>query len=390
MPSKKIITKTILLLSVVSLFTDMASEMLYPVTPVYLKEIGFSTALIGLLEGFAECIAGLGKGYFGTWSDNTGKRMPFVRWGYALSAISKPMMALFTYPWWIFFSRTVDRTGKGLRTGARDAVLAGETTNEHIGKVFGFHRSLDTLGAVFGPFIALLFLYFYPGNYKELFLWAFAPGVVAIIITIIIKEKKQNLSVVKNYPSFKAFYSYWIHSSTQYKKIAGALLLFALFNSSDVFLLLRLKENGLSDVMLIAMYIIYNSVYALAAFPIGVYADKIGFKKMVTAGIFIFAIVYGLFAFNTNSIVNIVLLMLYGIYAAATESTAKAWITKSVEKQNTAAAIGTFTGFQSIALFFASTVTGIVWFKFGSEVALASSAGIALIVAIFIWFKVEE
>ena len=170
MPSKKIITKTILLLSVVSLFTDMASEMLYPVTPVYLKEIGFSTALIGLLEGFAECIAGLGKGYFGTWSDNTGKRMPFVRWGYALSAISKPMMALFTYPWWIFFSRTVDRTGKGLRTGARDAVLAGETTNEHIGKVFGFHRSLDTLGAVFGPFIALLFLYFYPGNYKELFL----------------------------------------------------------------------------------------------------------------------------------------------------------------------------------------------------------------------------
>ena len=142
--------------------------------------------------------------------------------------------------------------------------------------------------------------------------------------------------------------------------------------------------------MLIAMYIIYNCVYALAAYPIGIYADKVGFKKMVAGGIFIFSIVYGMFALNTNAVINIILLILYGLYAAATESTAKAWITKSVEKQNTAAAIGTFTGFQSIALFFASTITGIVWYKYGSAVALASSAIAALLIAIFIWFKVEE
>lgn len=390
MPSKKVITKTIILLSVVSLLTDMASEMLYPVTPLYLREIGFTTSMIGLLEGLAECIAGLSKGYFGTWSDNIGRRMPFVRLGYALSAISKPLMALFTYPGWIFFSRSVDRTGKGIRTGARDAMLASETAKEHMGKVFGYHRAMDTTGAVIGPFAALVFLYFYPGDYQNLFLWAFIPGIAAVIITLIIKEKKNTLTSVKTYPSFKAFYSYWIKSSSQYKKITGALLLFALFNSSDIFLLLRLKENGLDDLMLITVYIIYNCIYALAAYPLGIYSDRIGFKKMLAGGLFLFAIVYGLFAVNTNFLFSVLLLMLYGVYSAATESTAKAWISKITNTQNTAAAIGTYTGFQSIALFFASTITGIVWYKLGSEVALATSAIVALFVSLFIWFKVEE
>lgn len=390
MPSKKVITKTIILLSVVSLLTDMASEMLYPVTPLYLREIGFTTSMIGLLEGLAECIAGLSKGYFGTWSDNIGRRMPFVRLGYALSAISKPLMALFTYPGWIFFSRSVDRTGKGIRTGARDAMLASETAKEHMGKVFGYHRAMDTTGAVIGPFAALVFLYFYPGDYQNLFLWAFIPGIAAVIITLIIKEKKDTLTSVKTYPSFKAFYSYWIKSSAHYKKITGALLLFALFNSSDIFLLLRLKENGLDDLMLITVYIIYNCIYALAAYPLGIYSDRIGFKKMLAGGLFLFAIVYGLFAVNTNFLFSVLLLMLYGVYSAATESTAKAWISKITNTQNTAAAIGTYTGFQSIALFFASTITGIVWYKLGSEVALATSAIVALFVSLFIWFKVEE
>lgn len=389
MTGKKIITRTVILLSVVSLFTDIASEMLYPVTPLYLKQIGFTTSLIGLLEGMAECIAGLSKAYFGTWSDNTGKRMPFVRWGYGLSAISKPMLAFFTYPWWIFLSRSIDRTGKGLRTAARDAMLAGETTAEHAGKVFGFHRAMDTMGAVFGPLIALIYLFLYPDEYKNLFLVAFIPGVIAIIITLIIKEKR-SLSVAKKYPSFKSFYTYWLNASPRYQKVTGALLLFALFNSSDVFLLLRLKETGYNDVLLIAAYIVYNCVYALCAYPLGVYADKIGMKKILAAGIFIFAFVYGGLAFSENFFINTLLLLLYGVYAAATEGTSKAWISKTVDKRETGAAIGTFTGFQSIALFFASTITGIVWYKFTSTVALSASAIVALSVALFIYFKTEE
>ena len=150
----RILTRTVLLVSFVSLFTDVASEMLYPVMPVYLKSIGFSIMLIGILEGVAEAVAGLSKGYFGQRSDLMRKRVPFVRAGYTLSAFSKPMMALFTFPWWIFLARTIDRFGKGIRTGARDAILSDETTPEHKGKVFGFHRSLDTVGAAIGPILA--------------------------------------------------------------------------------------------------------------------------------------------------------------------------------------------------------------------------------------------
>ncbi len=132
--------------------------------PVYLKSIGFSVVLIGILEGVAEATAGLSKGYFGKRSDASGKRVPFVQAGYTLSAISKPMLAFFVYPLWIFFSRTIDRLGKGLRTGARDAILSDEAVAETKGKVFGFHRSMDTMGAVLGPLFALIYLILSPGK----------------------------------------------------------------------------------------------------------------------------------------------------------------------------------------------------------------------------------
>src|SRR6476620_12652292 len=153
---KKIITRTILVLSLVSLFTDISSEMLYPIMPLFLQSIGFSTVLIGILEGFAEAVAGLSKVYFGRVSDEVGKRMPFVRLGYLLSAVSKPMMAAFVFPSWIFSARTLDHLGKGIRTGARDALLSDESSSEHKGTVFGFHRAMDTAGAAIGPLMALI------------------------------------------------------------------------------------------------------------------------------------------------------------------------------------------------------------------------------------------
>src|SRR5436189_4258189 len=163
------ITRTVWVLSLVSLFNDAATEMLYPIMPIYLKHIGFSIILIGILEGIAEATAGLSKGYFGKLSDNTGKRIPFVQIGYTLSALSKPMMAFFVYPLWIFFARTIDRLGKGIRTGARDAILSDEATPSTKGKIFGFHRSMDTFGAVLGPALALIYLYYNPQDYKTLF-----------------------------------------------------------------------------------------------------------------------------------------------------------------------------------------------------------------------------
>src|SRR6478609_8340974 len=156
--------------------------MLYPIMPIYLKTIGFSVVLIGILEGIAEATAGLSKGYFGKLSDHSRRRVPFVQLGYALSALSKPMMAVFIYPIWIFFARTIDRLGKGLRTGARDAMLSDECSKENKGKVFGLHRAMDTVGAAIGPVLAILFLYYYPGEYKKLFLLTFIPGMAVVAL----------------------------------------------------------------------------------------------------------------------------------------------------------------------------------------------------------------
>ena len=382
---QKIITRTIWILSLVSLFTDLASEMLYPVMPLFLKHIGYSAIFIGVLEGIAEAVAGLSKSYFGKWSDLSGRRLPFVQLGYAFSAISKPMLAIFVYPWWIFLSRTIDRLGKGIRTGARDALLSDECSKENKGRVFGFHRSMDTFGAVLGPVIALVYLYFNPDDYKTLFVIAFAPGLLAILASFLIKEKKKQITT-NDKPqtiSLFAFAGYWKGSSPQYKKLVTGLLIFALFNSSDVFLLLKMKESGLTDAIVIATYIFYNLVYALLAYPVGILADKIGLKKIFVAGLFVFALVYAGFAISNNVVFFLVLFFLYGLYAAATEGVSKAWISNITDKSETATAIGTYAGFQSIAALIASSLCGLLWYNFGAMFTFLTTAAVTIFVVIY-------
>ena len=383
----KIITKTIWILSLVSLFTDMASEMLYPIMPLFLQQIGYTALFIGILEGFAEATAGLSKSYFGKLSDRSGKRLPFVQLGYGLSAISKPMLAFFLHPLWIFSSRAMDRLGKGIRTGARDALLSDECTAATKGTVFGFHRSLDTLGAVLGPAFALLYLYFYPGNYQELFLIAFIPGCLAIICTLIIREKIKpaTFGPTLKKVSLLSFASYWKESPPAYKKLLVGLLLFAVVNSSDVFLLLKMKESGVPDVQIIALYIFYNLVYAVAAYPLGILADRWSFKKLFMLGLFLFAVVYAGFAFANQVWVFILLLFFYGLYAAATEGVAKAWISNISKKEDTATAIGTYSGFQSVAALIASSAGGFIWYYFGSMFTFASAVVVTLLVIVYLY-----
>lgn len=383
---QKIITRTIWILSLVSLFNDVASEMLIPVMPMFLKHIGFTVAIIGVLEGFAEAVAGLSKGYFGKQSDASGKRLPFVQLGYALSAISKPMMAFFVYPLWIFFARTLDRFGKGIRTGARDALLSDEATPETKGRVFGFHRGMDTFGAVLGPAIALIYLYYHPQDYKTLFLITFAPGILVILFTRLIKEKPKKIATTGQArpKNIFAFFSYWKKSPPQYKRLVSGLLLFALFNSADVFLLLRMKETGLNDTSVIGIYIFYNLVFALLAYPVGILADRLGLKKIFIFGLSLFALVYAGFALNNNWVIFILLFTLYGVYQAATDGISKAWISNIVDKSETATAIGTFTGLQSICALIASSGCGLLWYNFGSMVTFSVTAGISVIVIIYL------
>lgn len=351
--------------------------------PIYLKSIGFSIVLIGVLEGVAEAVAGLSKGYFGKRSDLTGKRVPFVQLGYALSSISKPMMAVFVYPIWIFFARTIDRFGKGIRTGARDAMLSDESTVQTKGKVFGFHRSMDTFGAVLGPSIALWYLYFHPENYKSLFYIAFIPGLFSIGASFLLHEKKISSKEVKPNVSFFSFLKYWKESPPAYRKLVIGLLVFALVNSSDVFLLLKAKQSGVSDTMVIAIYIFYNLIYALFAFPLGILADKIGLKTIFVIGLVLFSIVYFGMAFNSDLYYFFALFLVYGLFAASTEGISKAWITNISDPKDTATAIGTFSAMQSICTMIASSLTGFIWFQWGATAAFLVTGSVVLCVIVY-------
>ncbi len=393
----RIITRTVLILSIVSLLADVASEMLYPVIPVYLKEIGFTVFWIGVLEGVVNFTAGISKGYFGKLSDEKGVRLPFVKLGYLLSAVSKPLIATFTYPIWIFFVRTVDRLGKGVRTAARDALLSQEATKETKARVFGFHRSMDTVGAAIGPVLALLFLFFYPGEYKTLFYVAFIPGILSILFIFLLKEKKQPVSTLGK-GNFFSYFKYWKVATPEFRKVVTGLLVFALFNSSDIFLLLITRETIGSDTITlagatfnadtitIAAYIFYNLVYAAAAYPMGVLADRLGYKKVILLGFSLFAFVYGGFAFNPSIAVIFILFSVYGIYAAATEGVIKAWITNLAHKENTATAIGFYTSCESVSTLLASIAAGLLWTYWGSFYTFFIPAVISLFVVFYFSF----
>jgi MFS family permease len=384
----RIISRTVLILSIVSLFADIASELLYPVIPVYLKEIGFSVLWIGLLEGIAGFTAGISKGYFGKWSDEKGLRLPFVKWGYLLSSIAKPLLAFFVYPLWIFFVRTIDRLGKGVRTAARDALLSQEATAATRARVFGFHRSLDTIGATIGPLLALLFLYFYPGQYKSIFLLAFIPGIISIALLFFLKEKKQPSSTLGK-GNFFSFFKYGKIASPQYKKLVTGLLLFALFNSSDIFLLLKTKEITGNDSITIGAYVFYNFVFAAASYPLGALADKFSLKKIFITGLFLFTIVYAGFALQPSTLMIFILFFIYGIYAAATEGITKAWISNLAQPGNLATAIGFYTSGESVCSLFASILAGILWSVYGSFYTFMATAVISAGISIYFLLKIR-
>jgi len=362
--------------------------MLYPVLPVYLKSIGYSVIFIGILEGFSEAIAGWSKGFFGKLSDNSGKRIQFVRIGYALSALSKAFLATFLQPLWVLSLRAMDKLGKGIRTGARDALLVEESSLHNRATIFGFHRSMDTFGAVIGPTFALCYLYYYPGQYNNIFYWTLIPGLLAIGITFLLREKN---SLKKTVNSGSNLIWYWTNSSLAYKKFSIGFLFFTLINSSDVFLLLKIKESGTDDLFIILMYIFYNVVYAIFSFPIGILADKIGLKKILILGILFFSLAYFGFSICHTKSSFVFLFFIYGIYAAATEGISKAWISKLVDKEHIGNAMGTFSGMQSICALFASSLTGLIWYQFGASSALIVSAISALLViAYFIRFLGDE
>jgi len=388
---KKIFTRTIVTLSLVSLFNDVSSEMLIPIMPVYLTSIGFSALWIGALEGFAEAVVGFSKGYFGKRSDVSGKRISFVRAGYFLSAVSKSAIGLFSNVPWVFAARTGDKIGKGVRTSARDALLADESSHENRGKVFGFHRGMDTVGAVIGPTFAIIFLGYFPQHYRPLFFYAFIPAMIGVMLTFSLKQHVFHKKKDSGKKGFFSYFSYWNDSSSSYKKVSVGLILFALFNSSDVFLIMMAKHQGLNDQLILTVYIFYNIVFALSSYPLGSLADKIGMKTMFMTGLFFYILMYSIFPFTKSFPVIIILFFVYGLYAACNDGIAKAWISKLCMPEDKATAIGFYSSMTSIAAVIASTLTGFLWVNISASGALLiSAAGVFLSLLYFLIYNIKQ
>lgn len=373
----KNIPRQVLVLSFISFFTDIASEMLYPITPIFLTVVlGSSMAVVGIIEGAAEVTAGLLKGYFGQLSDKLQKRSLFVVLGYLLSALSKPLPGLFPAIPAVVTSRVSDRVGKGIRTAPRDALLATYAEGR-TGSIFGFHRGMDTLGAALGPVAALILLHIYPGNYTLIFLVAFVPSIIAVSFTLFIKDNPASFKKVtkRNYAEF------WHSAPKQYKVILLLITTFSLVNSSDVFLILKSKVISNSASLAIWGYIFYNLIYASTSYPIGKYADKIGKNKIYVAGLYIFSAVYLGFALLPDIYFIWVLFALYGIYAASTEGVVKAWISDLIPDEQRGSGIGLLTMFTSLSIMLGSFVAGVLWDQFGSAVPFLLSAIVSAVVA---------
>ncbi len=357
--------------------------MLFPVLPIYLVHIGFTGSAIGLMEGLAEMIASYGKGFFGSLSDKLGKRKSFVGAGYGLSAISKLLMGISSFVPLIFSARLLDRMGKGIRTSARDAMLSAETNKENKGKVFGFHRALDTLGAVIGPLVAL-FLIKNEVELQSIFSYAFIPAALSLVYIFFVQEKKLGKKADTIINPFN-FFSYWRHSNTDFKKLMRVLLVFTLFNSSDVFLILWVKQLTNTQTAIEA-YIIYNLIYAMASYPAGYLVDKIGNKKVLLLGFLFFITTYFFlpFAKETNAI--FFLFGVYGLYAACVEGNSKAWITNICNSPQTATALGFYGAATGLLQIITGLLAGLIWDVYsGKTLFLISAGGVAVCFVLFIF-----
>jgi MFS family permease len=375
MGKKNKLPKNIIILGLVSFFNDFASEMVYPIVPIFLTSVlGAPVALVGLIEGIAESTASLLKVFSGWLSDRAQKRKIFAVYGYSLSTISKPIIGIALGWHMVLAGRFIDRFGKGVRESARDALIAESSTAENMGKSFGFHRALDTAGAIFGPLAAILLInYLGSNNLRPIFYIALIPGTIGVILLLIfVKEKK--ITTKTNPPHFKLS-----NLTPAYKTFLVVSAIFALGNSSDVFLILRAQTLGMSTTFTILAYVVFNLVYSLLAYSAGSLSDKIGPKRILILSFFLFAITYLMFGINQSTTWIWFLFALYGVYMALSEGISKAYITKIASPEVIATSFGAYQTIIGICTFFSSLIAGLLWSQVNPNAPFIFGAILAII-----------
>lgn len=380
--------KNVFVAGLVSFFMDVSSEMIYPLVPLFLSNVlGVNKSVIGLIEGIAESTASLLKVISGWLSDRIGNRKWLMAAGYGISTLSRPIVAVAASWHQVMGSRFIDRFGKGVRTAPRDAVIAESAEESYLARAFSFHRSLDTLGAVAGPALAFFLLGIFSNNYRIVFWLSAIPGVIAVLLIVFfIKEKGRGVKGSRG--QVKTVVEKHLNPETleplnpfsfdwRFKAFVLIAAIFALGNSSDVFLILRAQQNGIKVTMIPVVYLVFNLIYSLSSIPAGIAADRFGKKRVILAGFILFAILYYGFAVAPDAKSIWILFGLYGVFMGLTEGIQKAFLATIIPQDFKATAFGVFNTVVGLAMFPASVIGGYLWdhvspsatFYFGSLTA---------------------
>lgn len=375
-----------MVLGLVSLLTDLSSEMIYPLLPVFVTSVlGVGAFALGTIEAVAETTASLLKIASGYIADKTGRRKPIVVIGYSLSSLMKPLIGIATLWQEVLFFRFMDRIGKGLRTSPRDALIADVTDRTISGRAFGFHRAMDHAGAVLGPLLAVLLLKAAGLELRTVFLLAFVPGVfVVLCLQFFVKE--QGSPFEKERPSKKTNPDEDRVLNRNFKVFLLSIFLFTLGNSSDAFLLLRLNQEGISASGTALLWSGFHVVKMLSTYIGGRLSDRIGRKNMIIIGWLYYAVIYILFAFAVGKTVLISIFLAYGIYFGFTEPAERAWIARLVSDSAKGRAYGFFHAIVGIAALPASLFFGLIWERFSYHYAFLAGGVIAALASLVVSF----
>lgn len=356
----------------VSFFMDFSSEMIYPLVPLFLSNVlGVNKSIIGLIEGIAESTASLLRVFSGWFSDKTGKRKILMIVGYGISTLSRPVVALSTLWGHVLTFRFIDRFGKGIRGAPRDALIVESSDKAYLGRAFGLQKAMDTFGAVVGPAVAFVLLGIFSNDYRKVFWISMIPGTIAVLLIVFfIKERGQGfkepggrVKFLENKPSTPRILESSPLRSFDWRFrffviIAG---IFAIGNSSDVFLILRAQQVGIPVVMIPIVYLLFNLIYSLSAIPAGIAADKFGKKRVILLGFLLFAIVYYGFAVASDTMTIWVLFAFYGLFMGLTEGIQKAFLATIIPSDFKATAFGVYNTVVGIAMLPASLIGGLLW-----------------------------
>lgn len=366
--------RNVFVLGLVSLFMDISSEMIYPLIPLYLNNVlHASKTSIGVIEGIAESTASILKVFSGWLSDRLGKRKALIFWGYGISVFSRPILATATSWMHVLIYRFTDRVGKGVRTAPRDAIIADSTRKEILGKAFGFHRSMDTVGAMIGPGIAFALMGLFHNSLQTVFWISMIPGAFAILtIALFVKDVKGSRGAEKPKISLKGF-------DRKFKAFLFIVAIFTLGKTSDAFLVLRAQDLGVRTGLIPALYLVFNLVSASLSTPAGIMADRVGKRRVILVSYILFSLIFVGFAYATNELHAWILFGIYGIFVAINEGVQRAYVATIIKPEIKGTGYGIYHTIIGLAALPSSIIGGALWQNIGPQALFFYGAAMSLL-----------